>query len=57
LDTAPDIRLTGLVKRYGDVAAVDGIDLDVRRGEFFTLLGPSSSRALTSPTGRRSRVT
>jgi len=39
-DAIPDIRLRGLVKRYGDTAAVDGIDLDVQRGEFFTLLGP-----------------
>jgi ABC-type spermidine/putrescine transport system permease subunit II len=48
LDAPPDIRLTGLVKRYGDVAAVDGIDLDVRRGEFFTLLGPSGSGKTTT---------
>jgi hypothetical protein len=34
----PDIRLRGLTKRYGDFAAVDGIDLDVAQGEFFTLL-------------------
>src|SRR3954454_20271584 len=44
----PDIRLRALVKRYGDVAAVDGIDLDVRRGEFFTLLGPSGSGKTTT---------
>jgi putative spermidine/putrescine transport system ATP-binding protein len=44
----PDIRLRGLVKRYGDVAAVDGIDLDVQRGEFFTLLGPSGSGKTTT---------
>jgi len=48
LDTPPDIRLAGLVKRYGDVAAVDGIDLDVQRGEFFTLLGPSGSGKTTT---------
>jgi putative spermidine/putrescine transport system ATP-binding protein len=48
LDTPPDIRLSSLVKRYGDVAAVDGIDLDVRRGEFFTLLGPSGSGKTTT---------
>ena len=44
----PDIRLRGLVKRYGDTAAVDGVDLDVRRGEFFTLLGPSGSGKTTT---------
>ena len=37
------VRVSGLRKRYGDVAAVDGIDLTVRTGEFFTLLGPSGS--------------
>jgi putative spermidine/putrescine transport system ATP-binding protein len=48
LETPPDIRLRGLVKRYGEVAAVDGIDLDVQRGEFFTLLGPSGSGKTTT---------
>ena len=48
MDTAPDIRLRGLVKRYGDLAAVDGVDLDVARGEFFTLLGPSGSGKTTT---------
>jgi ABC-type ATPase involved in cell division len=37
----PDIRLRGLTKRFGAVVAVDTVDLDVARGEFFTLLGPS----------------
>jgi putative spermidine/putrescine transport system ATP-binding protein len=44
----PDIRLRALVKRYGELAAVDGIDLDVERGEFFTLLGPSGSGKTTT---------
>jgi putative spermidine/putrescine transport system ATP-binding protein len=48
LDIPPDIRLRGLVKRYGELAAVDGIDLDVERGEFFTLLGPSGSGKTTT---------
>jgi putative spermidine/putrescine transport system ATP-binding protein len=48
LDTAPDIRLRSLVKRYSDVVAVDAIDLDVARGEFFTLLGPSGSGKTTT---------
>jgi putative spermidine/putrescine transport system ATP-binding protein len=47
-DAVPDIRLRALVKRYGDTAAVDGIDLDVRRGEFFTFLGPSGSGKTTT---------
>ena len=48
MDNPPDIRLQGLVKRYGEVAAVDGVDLDVQRGEFFTLLGPSGSGKTTT---------
>jgi putative spermidine/putrescine transport system ATP-binding protein len=43
----PDIRLVGVRKHYGDVVAVDGIDLDIRSGEFFTLLGPSGSGKTT----------
>jgi len=43
-----DIRLRGVRKAYGDVVAVDGIDLDVRRGEFFTMLGPSGSGKTTT---------
>ena len=42
-DGAPDISVRGLTKRYGDVVAVDGIDLDIPAGEFFTMLGPSGS--------------
>jgi putative spermidine/putrescine transport system ATP-binding protein len=44
----PDIRLRGLRKLYGDVAAVDGVDLEVARGEFFTMLGPSGSGKTTT---------
>jgi ABC-type Fe3+/spermidine/putrescine transport system ATPase subunit len=40
------VRLAGARKVYGDVVAVDGIDLDIRVDEFFTLLGPSGSRRL-----------
>ncbi|PSQ39160.1 Fe3+/spermidine/putrescine ABC transporter ATP-binding protein [Halobacteriales archaeon SW_10_66_29] len=35
------LRLEGLRKEFDDVVAVDGIDLEVSAGEFFTLLGPS----------------
>jgi putative spermidine/putrescine transport system ATP-binding protein len=45
---APDVRLSGLTKRYGDVVAVDGVDLEISRGEFFTLLGPSGSGKTTT---------
>jgi putative spermidine/putrescine transport system ATP-binding protein len=45
---APDVRLANLTKRYGDVTAVGGIDLDVASGEFFTMLGPSGSGKTTT---------
>ena len=44
----PDVRLVGLRKSYGDVAAVDGVDLEIAPGEFFTLLGPSGSGKTTT---------
>lgn len=36
-----DIELRGLTKTFGDVVAVNGVDLDIREGEFLALLGPS----------------
>jgi putative spermidine/putrescine transport system ATP-binding protein len=45
---APDIRLRGVRKAYGDVVAVAGIDLEIARGEFFTMLGPSGSGKTTT---------
>jgi putative spermidine/putrescine transport system ATP-binding protein len=48
LSTQPaDVRLESVRKSYGDVVAVDGIDLDVSQGEFFTMLGPSGSGKTT----------
>ena len=44
----PDVRLSGLRKNYGPVVAVAGIDLEIARGEFFTLLGPSGSGKTTT---------
>jgi putative spermidine/putrescine transport system ATP-binding protein len=44
----PAIRLEGVEKRYGDVVAVAGIDLEVRDGEFFSMLGPSGSGKTTT---------
>ncbi|MEQ9135816.1 MAG: ABC transporter ATP-binding protein [Thalassobaculum sp.] len=38
---APIIEIAGLSKHYGPIAAVDKVDLTIRRGEFFALLGPS----------------
>ena len=46
--SAPDISVKGLTKRYGEVVAVDGIDLDIPAGEFFTMLGPSGSGKTTT---------
>jgi len=43
-----EIRLIDLQKRFGDVRAVDGISLDVRSGEFFSLLGPSGCGKTTT---------
>ena len=37
------IHARGLVKRFGDFIAVDGIDVDVRRGEAFGFLGPNGA--------------
>ena len=37
------IHARGLLKRFGDLVAVDGIDLDVRRGEAFGFLGPNGA--------------
>ena len=42
------VRLEGVRKHFGDVIAVDGIDLEVREGEFFSMLGPSGSGKTTS---------
>ena len=38
----------GLVKRFGDFTAVDGIDLDIRRGEIFGFLGPNGAGKTTT---------
>jgi putative spermidine/putrescine transport system ATP-binding protein len=42
-----DIRLEGVTKRYGPVAAADNVDLAVAQGEFVTILGPSGSGKTT----------
>jgi putative spermidine/putrescine transport system ATP-binding protein len=43
-----DVVLQSLRKSYGDVDAVDGIELEISPGEFFTLLGPSGSGKTTT---------
>ena len=45
---APAVRLEGVVKRFGEVVAVAGIDLDIADGEFFSMLGPSGSGKTTT---------
>jgi ABC-2 type transport system ATP-binding protein len=42
------VRCRGLLKRYPDVTAVDGLDLDVAAGECFGLLGPNGAGKTTS---------
>jgi putative spermidine/putrescine transport system ATP-binding protein len=41
------VRLDGVHKRFDDVVAVDRVDLEIREGEFFSLLGPSGSGKTT----------
>ncbi|HXC45896.1 MAG TPA: ATP-binding cassette domain-containing protein, partial [Solirubrobacteraceae bacterium] len=42
------ISLRGVVKRYGEIVAVDGLDLDVRPGICFGLLGPNGAGKSTT---------
>ncbi|MGE3191988.1 MAG: ABC transporter ATP-binding protein [Microbacteriaceae bacterium] len=43
----PAIRLRGVTKAFGSITAVDGLDLDIMPGEFFSMLGPSGSGKTT----------
>ena len=47
-EAVPEIRLSGVSKRFGDVRAVDDISLEIRSGEFFSLLGPSGCGKTTT---------
>ena len=42
------IRASGLVKRYKDVVALDGLDLDVPEGKVLALLGPNGAGKTTA---------
>ena len=44
----PAIRCRGLVKKYEEVTAVDGLDLEIRAGECFGLLGPNGAGKTTT---------
>ncbi len=46
--TAPAVTVRGLRRQYGGIAAVDGIDLDIRPGEVFALLGPNGAGKTTT---------
>jgi putative spermidine/putrescine transport system ATP-binding protein len=45
---APAVSLRGIRRTYGDVVAIDDLDLEIGTGEFFTLLGPSGSGKTTT---------
>jgi ABC-2 type transport system ATP-binding protein len=45
---APPIEVRGLVKRYGELVAVDGVDLTVRAGDVYGYLGPNGAGKTTS---------
>ncbi len=45
---SPDVQILGVTKRFGDVTAVDHMDLSIARGEFYSLLGPSGCGKTTT---------
>jgi putative spermidine/putrescine transport system ATP-binding protein len=47
-DGPPALRAIGLSKSYGDVVALEKLDLEIHQGEFFTMLGPSGSGKTTT---------
>jgi spermidine/putrescine transport system ATP-binding protein len=46
--TTPDVEILNVTKRFGDVTAVDRMDLRIARGEFYSLLGPSGCGKTTT---------
>ncbi|HZH32367.1 MAG TPA: ABC transporter ATP-binding protein [Pyrinomonadaceae bacterium] len=47
-ESAPAVETFGLVRRFGDFTAVDGVDLRVGRGQFFGFLGPNGAGKSTT---------
>ena len=45
---APAIEIKGLTKSYGDVDALNGVDISIKKGEFFGLLGPNGAGKTTT---------
>src|SRR6266568_803060 len=61
----PDVVVAGLVKRYGSLTALAGVDLEIQHGEIFALLGPNGAgkttligcvAGLITPTAGHARV-
>jgi ABC-2 type transport system ATP-binding protein len=48
MTTTTSVSASGLVKRFGETRAVDGIDLEVRQGEIFGVLGPNGAGKTTT---------
>jgi ABC-2 type transport system ATP-binding protein len=48
MTTTPSVYASGLVKTFGELRAVDGIDLEVRQGEIFGVLGPNGAGKTTT---------
>jgi len=48
MDLAPTISTQGLTRRFGELIAVDGIDLRVAPGQFFGFLGPNGAGKSTT---------
>src|SRR5215475_7914602 len=47
MSSVPAVRFAGVSRHFGEVKAVDHVDLDILDGEFFTMLGPSGSGKTT----------
>ena len=48
MDQSPAIQTQGLIKSYGRVRALHGVDLEIQRGEIFGFLGPNGAGKTTT---------